>query len=86
MLMSFFNFEILKGKLTKFIWTMPQVKLSKTYVLGEKNWKQKNCNSYGLIWKYGQIQTIQKFQTIIWLKLTKNGSWFEFIISYYNTY
>jgi hypothetical protein len=40
MLMSFFNFEFLKGKPTKFIWTMPQVKLSKTYVSREKNWKK----------------------------------------------
>jgi len=39
MLMSFFNFEFLKGKPTKFIWTMPQIKLSKTYVLKEKYWK-----------------------------------------------
>jgi hypothetical protein len=38
------------------------------------------------LWKYGPIQTIQKSQTMIWLRLTKNDTWFEFIISYYNTY
>jgi hypothetical protein len=40
--MSFFNFEILKGKPTKkSIRTMPQVKLSKNMLFGEKNEKKK---------------------------------------------
>jgi hypothetical protein len=47
--MSFFNFEILKEKLKKFIWTMPQVKLSKTMFL---KFFLKNKQSFQLIWTY----------------------------------
>jgi hypothetical protein len=35
--MSFLNFEILKGKPTKFLGILPHLKLSKTYFLEQKN-------------------------------------------------
>jgi hypothetical protein len=45
-----FNLEVLKGKLTKSIWIMSHVKLSKNMLLGQRNWKtNKICNSYGLM-------------------------------------
>jgi len=48
--------------------------------------KNKKIVTHMNLWKYGPIQSIQKSQTMIWFKLTRNTSWFEFIISYYNTY
>jgi len=35
--MSFLNLEVLKGKPTKFLRKMPHLKLSKTYVLEQRN-------------------------------------------------
>jgi hypothetical protein len=51
--MSFFNLEVLKGKLTKSIWIMAHVK-------DKKIWKTKKITIHMDLWKYGQILTIQK--------------------------
>jgi hypothetical protein len=48
--MSFFNLEVLRGKLTKFIKIMPHLKLSKNVLLGQKK-KQK----LQLTWMYENI-------------------------------
>jgi hypothetical protein len=59
--MSFFNLEVLKGKLTKSIKIMPHLKLSKTHAFGTKNLKNKiKIATHMDLWKYGQILTIQK--------------------------
>jgi hypothetical protein len=74
MLMPFFNFEVLKRKPTKSIWIMPQVKFSKNIVLGGKFWKNKIVIEIHMdLWKYGPILTIQKFETIIWLRSIRKG-------------
>jgi hypothetical protein len=68
--MSFFNLEVLKGKLTKLLGIMPHLKLSKTYGFGTKKLKnkQKKIAIYIDLRKYGQILTIQKSLTIKQLK------------------
>jgi hypothetical protein len=49
-LISFFNLEVLKRKLTKSIKIMPHPKHSKTYAFETKKLKRnQNCNSYGLM-------------------------------------
>jgi hypothetical protein len=42
--------EVLKGKLTKFLGTMPHLKISKTYGFGTN--KMKNKQKLQLIWTY----------------------------------
>jgi hypothetical protein len=48
--------------------------------------KQTKIVAYMDLWKYGPILTIQNSQTRIWLRLTRKGSKYEFIISNYNPY
>jgi len=73
MLMPFFNFEILKRKPTKSIWTIPAPsKVFKKYGFGGKKLKIKLKFIIHMdLWKYGQILTIQKFETMIWLRLRR---------------
>jgi hypothetical protein len=47
--MSFFNLEVLKGKPTKSIKTMPYLKISKNMILGQKISKKQKLQ---LIWTY----------------------------------
>jgi hypothetical protein len=58
--MSFLHLEILKGKPTKSIWIMHDVKFSKNMFLGQKKWKQTKTVTNMDLWKYGQILIIQK--------------------------
>jgi hypothetical protein len=53
--MLFFNLEVIKGKPTKSIWLMTNLKLSKTYAFGTKNEKQTKIATCMDLWKYGQI-------------------------------
>jgi hypothetical protein len=48
--MSFFKLEVVKGKPTKSIGIMPHLKLSKTYIFGIKNLKNKQ--KLQLVWIY----------------------------------
>ncbi len=48
-LMSFFNFDVLKWKPTKFIWTMPWVKFQKICFWGKFLETNKKYDSYGLM-------------------------------------
>jgi hypothetical protein len=48
---------------------MPHLKISKNMILGQINWKKKK--KLHLIWKYGQILTIQKSLIIKQLRFSK---------------
>jgi len=60
--MSFLNLEVLKGKPTKFLGILPHLKLSKTYVFGTKNLKNKR--KLKLIWTYENMVKALNYQTI----------------------
>ncbi len=80
--MSFLKLKILKGKPKKSKGIMPNLKLSKNMLLGQRNWKQTKIAIHMDLWKYGQILTIQKSLTIKWLRFSKTNSSYEFIILY----
>jgi hypothetical protein len=60
--MSFLNLEVLKGKPTKFLRILFHQKLSKTYVFGTKNLKNKQ--KLQLIWSYENMVKFEAFKVL----------------------
>jgi hypothetical protein len=69
---SFLHLEVLKGKATKSIWIMHDVKVFKNMLLGQKKMKtNKNCNWYGLMKIWSNFNH-SKVLSIKWLRFSKN--------------